>query len=174
MRACASRWAFRKALVAHLYRLRTVGHQGVLPGRGKAVLGRRLPYLLALHRVRFLAVLSKRIIAHKQNETSYKRKPRHGCSVPLSCWMLLRYCELATRLLVACRTFEIQLRGRPQCEGSNRSYAVSREQGLAFWHRSRVCLWKPKSPLGHSHKKAVRAPSSTAYLARVGPRVLLC
>jgi hypothetical protein len=34
--------------------------------------------LLALHRVRFLAELSKRIIRHEQNKTSYKRESRHG------------------------------------------------------------------------------------------------
>jgi hypothetical protein len=112
-------FGFRKALVAHLHRLRTVGHQGVLPGGGKAVLGCRLPYLLALYRVWFLAELSKRIIRHEQNKTSNKRESRHGCSVPLSCWMLLRNCELTTRRLVACLRNTITR--PPRHESSKRS-----------------------------------------------------
>jgi hypothetical protein len=80
MEACAARWLFRETLVAHLYGLRTVGRQGVSPGGGEAILGCGLSYLLALHRVRLLAVLSERVICREQNEASYKYVSRHGGS----------------------------------------------------------------------------------------------
>jgi hypothetical protein len=91
----------REAFVAHLYGLRTVCHQGVLPRGGESILGYGLSYLLALHWVRLLAELREGIIGHQQNKAGYKCELRHGCSVLLWFVGLLRQCELAARLLVA-------------------------------------------------------------------------
>jgi hypothetical protein len=75
----------------------------VLPGGSEAILCCGLSYLLALHGVGFLAVLSERAIGHEQNEASYKRESRHGWS--MSVLDAVRYCELANELLVASRTY---------------------------------------------------------------------
>ena len=81
MRACASRRPFCETLITHLYGLRAIGRESVLPGGSEAILCCGMSYLLALHGVGFLAVLSERAIGHEQNEASYKRESRHGWSM---------------------------------------------------------------------------------------------
>lgn len=83
MESCAARRLFRKTFITHLYGLGTVGRQGVLPGGGEAILSYGLFYLLALHGVGLLAVLSKRAPGRQQNEAGYKCESEHGWSMSL-------------------------------------------------------------------------------------------
>jgi uncharacterized lipoprotein YmbA len=132
----------------------------VLPGGSKAILSRCLSYLLALHGVRLLAVLSERAIGHEQNEAGYKRYSRHGWSMSLL--DAVRYDELANALLVASRTCHV----RPLLLDGlvpDLKLRVARVSGAACKNYALEGLWKVASILKHSHKKALRAPSSAAY-----------
>jgi len=162
MEACAARWLFRETLVAHFYGLRTVGCQGVLPGGSEAILSRSLSYLLALHGVRLLAVLSERAIGHEQNEAGYKHYSRHGWSISLL--DAVRYSELANGLLVASRTCPVRpllldgLVHDPKLHAARVGGAPCKNDALEG-------LWKVASILKHSHKNALRAPLRAAYPA---------
>jgi hypothetical protein len=141
----------------------------VLPGGSKAILSCRLSYLLALHWVRFLAVLSGRVTDHEQNEANYKRESRHGWSMSLL--ESVRYCELANRLLVASGTSMLATSKRaallPGLTYSGQSEAVS-HAGARVQKFGLDQLWKVGSTIKHSHKKALRVPSRAVYCAGPG------
>jgi len=96
---------------------------------------------------------------HEQNEAGYKRYSRHGRSMSLL--DAVRYDELANALLVASRTCHV----RPLLLDGlvpDLKLRVARVSGAACKNYALEGLWKVASILKHSHKNALRAPSSAA------------